>query len=319
MLLPVGDNLERPNFPLATVMLIFINVAAFVITSKMEMTGSNLIDTGERSQIEKVEQVKEFYGTWGCVPARLQNGEIIGLITHKFLHADIIHLIGNMIILWVFGQSLETALGGFAFVSLYVFWGVVACVTHAAMDFQSEMFLIGASGAIAGVMGGYMTLFGFAARIKMFLLIGPMPFTFFIPACVFGFFWIMQQMYAASVDVEGSLSGVAWMAHVGGFMIGLASIWMFRNQTDQVLVRQGDRCFFANRNEVFQGAAEDSRDIDLDDESTCIEIQSRSCNYCGTTIDRNCQIGERLLRCPNTDCNQLSYLTDDDLRPSYVE
>ena len=98
MLLPIGDNLERPNFPVATVMLIFINIAAFVITSKMEMTGMNLVDTGEPARQQKVLEVKEFYNTWGCVPNLLQEGQLIGVLTHMFLHANVFHLIGNMLI-----------------------------------------------------------------------------------------------------------------------------------------------------------------------------------------------------------------------------
>ena len=168
MLLPIGDNLERPNFPLATVMLIFINIAAFVVISGMDLTGSNLVDPGEQSNVQKVTEVQEFYGKWGCVPNLLQEGQLAGLLTHMFLHASIFHLIGNMLILWVFGQSLETALGGIAFVILYVFWGVVGCATHCAMDFSSEQFLIGASGSIAGVIGGYMTLSGSRQKSKCF-------------------------------------------------------------------------------------------------------------------------------------------------------
>jgi len=137
MFLPVGDNLERPNFPVATVFLIFINIAAFVITSKMELTGINLVDTGAPGQVAKVENVKQFYNTWGCVPNQLKDGQVIGLLTHMFLHASIFHLVGNMIILWVFGQSLETALGGLTFVVLYLFCGVVACVTHCFTDLGS--------------------------------------------------------------------------------------------------------------------------------------------------------------------------------------
>ncbi len=322
MLIPIGDNLERPNFPLATVLLIFINIAVFIITSKMEMTGVNLIDTGESARAQKVLEVRDFYSTWGCVPNLLQEGQLIGVLTHMFLHANLFHLLGNMIILWVFGQSLETALGGLTFTVMYVFWGVIACITHAAMDFSSDVFLIGASGAIAGVMGGYMMLFGFSAKIKMFLLLGPLPVSFFVPASLFGFLWIMQQMFNASLDIEGSLTGVAWMAHVGGFMVGLATIWMFRHQTDQVLVCDGERRFFGKRSEVYgvrRGDPEAHLNIDLDDESTFVDIQPRPCQYCGEEIGKDHLISDRLLRCPNRKCHQLTYLTTEEVQPSYVE
>ena len=228
-----------------------------------------------------------------------------------------------MLILWVFGQSLETALGGLTFFVLYLFWGAVACVAHCAMDFSSEVFLIGASGAIAGVMGGYMVLFGMFAQIKMLFLLGFFPIRFAMPAGVFGFFWIMQQMYNASIDIDGSLSGVAWMAHVGGFLIGSATIWIFRSQTDQVVLSDGKRRYFGKRSQL-QAAAPATGDpeadlnIDLDDESIAVDIKSRPCQYCGTEIGRNQLISERLLRCSNRSCEQLTYLSDEDIRPEYI-
>lgn len=322
MLLPLGDNLERPNFPMATVTLILINVAIFVIASKMDLTGSNLVDTGDKDQARHVLEVKEFYNTWGAVPANLAKGEIIGVLTYMFLHGSLMHLIGNMLILWVFGQSLESAMGAFAFVVAYIFWGIVACVAHCAMDFESEIFLIGASGSIAGVLGGYMTMFGYQAKIRMFLLLGVFPFKFFMPASVFGFFWIMQQMYNASIDIEGSLTGVAWMAHVGGFGIGLFTMLIFRNASERVLIKQGDVWTFGSREEIQQqrraADPEAAMDIDLDDESCVVEIKPRCCTACGVEINKSHRIGDRLLRCPNKTCGQLAYLTDDDLRPEYV-
>ena len=288
MLLPIGDNLDRPNLPVATVFLIIVNIAVFAWTAKMEMTGIHLVDTGEPGKAEKVLEVKEFYNTWGAVPNLLKEGQIIGVLTHMFMHASLGHLIGNMLILWVFGQSLETALGGMALIVMYLFWGAVACVTHCAMDFSSEMFLIGASGAIAGIMGGYMTLFGYSAKIKIFLLMVVMPVTFYIPAGVFGFLWIMQQMYSASLDVEGALTGVAWMAHVGGFLIGLFTMLVFRNQTDHVLVTEKGAMRFVKRTEVEKPAGDPEQylNIDLDDESSCVNIKPRPCQYCGTEVTK---------------------------------
>ncbi len=320
MLLPLGDNLERPNFPIATVMLILINIAVFAVVSKMEMTGRHLIvQPGYEGKI-KAAEVKEFYDTWGAVPAKLQEGQIIGVITHMFMHGGLGHLIGNMIILWVFGQSLETALGTFAFIVLYLFWGVVACLSHCVTDFSSEVFLVGASGAIAGVMGAYMTLFGFAAQIKMLFFLGPLPVRFNIPAGVFGFFWIMQQMYNASLDLEGSLTGVAWMAHVGGFMIGAVTMLIFRNQTDRVLVGDTDRRYFTSRERVAAPKKVEEQKF----EPTTIEefveqLPARPCTTCGTEMSGHDLIGDRLLRCPNHQCAQLCYLTDADLVPSAAQ
>ncbi|MGI9515652.1 MAG: rhomboid family intramembrane serine protease [Pirellulaceae bacterium] len=314
MLLPLGDNLERPNFPVTTVALILINIAAFAVVSKMEMTGRHLIEQPGREGKIKAVEVQEFYHTWGATPAKLQEGQLIGVITHMFMHGGLGHLIGNMLILWVFGQSLETALGGFAFIVLYLFWGVVACITHCATDFSSEVFLIGASGAIAGVMGAYMTLFGFAAKIKMLFFLGPLPVRFNIPAGVFGFIWIMQQMYNASLDIEGALSGVAWMAHIGGFMIGLVTMLIFRNQTDRVLLGDSSRMYFGKREEIESAQVSDEGDFEpMTIDEFVEQLPTRPCNSCGAEMSGYDLIGDRLLRCPNHDCAQLCYLTDADI------
>ena len=146
--------------------------------------------------------------------------------------------------------------------------------------------------------------------------------TFAIPAGLFGFLWIMQQMYNASLDVEGALSGVAWMAHVSGFMVGLATIWVFRNQTSQIVVTSGDRVYFGKREEIEAAKSEDPEaalNIDLDDESSFVDLQSRDCQYCGSQVGKKDLISERLLRCPGKRCGQLIYLTDADFQTSYVE
>ena len=103
----------------------------------------------------------------------------------------------------------------------------------------------------------------------------------------------------------------------------VATIWIFRHQTEQVLIEDGERRYFGKRSEVM--AALNPRDddpalnIDLDDESTFIDIQPRPCQYCGAEIGKDNQISERLLRCPNKKCEQLTYLTAEEVRPSYVE
>ncbi len=165
MLLPLGDDLERPYFPVATVVLIFVNVAIFAFTYRAELTNESLHSAmTQREFNHKIDDFQSFYQVWGSVPSRLADGEVMGLLTHMFLHADIFHLIGNMLILWVFGQSLETALGSLAFLVMYLFWGGVACLSQASVDFSSEVYLIGASGAIAGVIGGYIVMFGYSAH-----------------------------------------------------------------------------------------------------------------------------------------------------------
>ncbi len=319
MLLPLGDDLERPYFPIATVVLIFVNVAIFALTYRADLTMEAIDWSQSNKEIEaQFGELEEFYTVWGSVPKRMCEGEVMGLITHMFLHADIFHLIGNMLILFVFGKSLETALGTMAFVVMYLFWGLVACLSQCSVDLASEFYLIGASGAIAGVIGGYIVMFGYSARIKMLFLLGVFPIRFSVPAIVFGGFWMFQQMYNVSVDVDGALSGVAWMAHIGGFGIGAVTMLIFRNHTDRVLVRHDDRLTFASREELLEQEHESERRASFDAGAVgeAVDLKPRPCEGCGTTLTRDHLMGERLLKCPNKSCAKLVYLTDAELEPA---
>ncbi len=322
MIIPLGDNLERPNFPVATVALIVVNVMVFAMTFKADLTAEGMMIPGEKGAEEQMEKVEEFYGVWGCAAKSLASGEIIGLITHMFIHASIAHLIGNMIILWAFGQSLETALGSFAFIVMYMVWGVVACLTQCMVDWSSEIFLVGASGAIAGVIGAYVMLLGYSANIKLLLLLITFPVRFEVPAIYVGAFWFLSQLMNASVDLEGTISGVAYMAHIGGFAIGVLTLLIYRNQTDRVLVKgHNNQLFFHDRSavEASQQQEEDKLAVPQSAVSTGvaqsgeISIEPRECTACATQLDQENLIGECLLRCPNPECGQLAYITADEI------
>lgn len=316
MLLPLGDDLERPWFPWCTVALIFFNLAVFAGTLRNGLTHEAIRgDLTEKQVQSKIDELNSFYDIWGSVPGNLADGEVIGLLTHMFLHADLFHLIGNLIILWVFGPSLEVALGSLAFGVLYVFWGVLACIAQAATDFSSDVYLIGASGAIAGVIGGYIVMFGYAARIHMLFLLGVFPLRFRIPAIAFGVAWMFQQMFNASTDPDGTLSGVAWMAHIGGFAAGATTLLVFRNQTDRILVRHDTRLTFASRQEIHDREEQERNKTvrDTPSQASLPNLLPRPCDQCGSQLSGNHLIGDRLLKCPNPSCRRLTYLADTEL------
>jgi membrane associated rhomboid family serine protease len=149
------------------------------------------------------------------------------LITSMFLHGDLMHLIGNMLFLWIFGNNIEDACGHGRFIVFYVLCGLAAAFTQAFPDPDSAIPMIGASGAISGVLGAYLLLFPHA---RVYVLI---PFGFlFVHALPAGWMlglWFVFQLLsgAASSSAEG---GVAWWAHVGGFVAGMALIWVFRDR-----------------------------------------------------------------------------------------
>jgi membrane associated rhomboid family serine protease len=141
-------------------------------------------------------------------------------VTTQFLHRDWLHLVSNMWFLWLFGDNVEDALGHVRFAAFYLLCGVVATAAHVAIDPQSQLPLIGASGAIAGALGGYAVLYPRARVLTLvFLLVF---FTWVeVPAWLWLGFWFIQQFFTSSD------SGVAWMAHVGGFVAGAGLVLLF--------------------------------------------------------------------------------------------
>jgi membrane associated rhomboid family serine protease len=164
--------------------------------------------------------------TWGIVPDRLQ---LVSLFTSMFLHGGWLHLIGNMLYLWVFGRNIEDLIGSGKFLVFYILCGLASAVVHVIFNAYSPLPTIGASGAIAGVMGAYLIKF---PRSRIITLI-PL-FIFFttldIPAALLLLFWFGMQFLngfgsIGSADYTGG--GTAWFAHIGGFLAGMLLIKLF--------------------------------------------------------------------------------------------
>jgi membrane associated rhomboid family serine protease len=163
---------------------------------------------------------------WGIVPDRLQ---IASLFTSMFLHGGWLHLIGNMLYLWVFGRNIEDLIGSGRFLLFYILCGLASAVVHVIFNAYSPVPTIGASGAIAGVMGAYLIKFPRSRIITLVLF-----FFFFttldIPAAVLLLFWFAMQFFSGfgsigSADYTGG--GTAWFAHIGGFLAGMLLIRLF--------------------------------------------------------------------------------------------
>lgn len=212
-MIPLRDNIPSRRFPIVTLAVIVVNLLVFFQELKL---GSHL---------------SQFLLVWGIVPARFtdaaqffQLGEkILPLFGSMFLHGGWLHLIGNMWVLWVFGDNVEDRLGHFKYFGFYLLSGIAAAVLHICTNPHSAVPTIGASGAIAGVMGAY---FRFFPRARVETLIPPFffgPF-FELPAVIFLGFWFLLQFYngALSLSPGGQgFGGVAWWAHVGGFAFGV--------------------------------------------------------------------------------------------------
>jgi membrane associated rhomboid family serine protease len=170
-----------------------------------------------------------FVSQWGIVPDQMRGIGLLSLATSMFLHGGWMHLIGNMLFLWVFGRNVEDLIGGPRFLAFYLLGGIAAGVVHVIVNAYSRIPTIGASGAIAAVMGAYLVKFP-RTRIVTLIFIFFFVTTAEIPAAFILLYWFAIQFVSgfgslASTDYTGG--GIAYFAHIGGFLIGMVLIRAF--------------------------------------------------------------------------------------------
>jgi membrane associated rhomboid family serine protease len=200
-MLPIGDdNSQRRLFPIITYLLVAANVIIFLVELSM----------GD-----------EFIIQWSFVPTRfLANpiGEFITILSAMFLHSGWVHILGNMLYLLIFGDNVEDRLGHFKFLLFYLLCGTVATFAQLAVDPTSSIPNLGASGAIAGILGAYIIMFP-QGRVRVILLTSLVQ----MPALVVIGFWILLQFFSefGAITTSAAGGGVAYMAHIGGFLAGI--------------------------------------------------------------------------------------------------
>jgi membrane associated rhomboid family serine protease len=207
-MLPIGDDdTARRTVPLVTYALIALNVLFFL---------------GEQSGGDA------FVGRWAFVPGRfLANpfGDFLTLFTSMFMHAGWVHLGGNMLYLWIFGDNVEDRFGHIKFTVFYLLCGLAATLAQMAFGLGSNVPSLGASGAIAGVLGGYILLF---PKGTVRVLQGQRVIQ--VPALIVIGIWIILQLVSGigSIATTAQTGGVAYMAHIGGFLAGCVLTFLFR-------------------------------------------------------------------------------------------
>jgi membrane associated rhomboid family serine protease len=227
-MIPLRDTIPSRTVPIVNYVLIVANGLVFFY----ELTlGADL---------------PYFLTRYGVVPARFFNPHLFGedllgaavlpLITFMFLHGGWFHFIGNMLYLWIFGDNVEDRIGHLRYLIFYVLCGLVSGLAQLFLYPSSQLPIVGASGAIAGVMGGYLLLYPFARVVTLFF------FFFFvhiveIPALFFLGFWFVFQFLSGSLSLAGEGGGVAWWAHIGGFLCGALLIFPLRKKGKQVIRR----------------------------------------------------------------------------------
>ena len=178
------------------------------------------------------------FRSYGVVPVEVvaawDDGTLVGgstasLITSQFLHGGLLHLIGNMLYLWIFGNNVEDRLGRLAFIGFYLAGGIAAAVAQIAIDPTSDVPMIGASGAIAAVLGAYLVFYP-RARITSLVFLGFFYQLIDVPALLVLVFWFVLQLIdgLASLGVASAGGGVAFFAHIGGFVFGVAAALLLR-------------------------------------------------------------------------------------------
>lgn len=205
-MIPLRDSTPSNTFPLMTVILILINLGVFLFETSLGQQGMNQL----------------FY-LLGLVPANYTGHQVpilafLPFFTSMFLHGSWMHLIGNMWILWLFGDNVEDRMGRGSFLLFYIFCGLIAALTHYFVNPTSTVPVVGASGAVAGVMGAYFLMFKHA-RVLTFI---PPFFLLNIPALIYLGFWALSQLYSGTAGLLTSdLGQIAFWAHVGGFAAGM--------------------------------------------------------------------------------------------------
>ena len=212
-MIPLRDVIPSRTFPFFTIVLIVLNSLAFLY---------------EQSLPRPVREV--FVGAYGVVPAHFA---LASVFTSMFLHGGWMHFLGNMLFLWIFGDNVEDQLGHARFPLFYLLCGTVAALAHVFMNPASFIPTIGASGAIAGVMGAYFVLYPHSRILALLPL-----FIYFevveVPAIFFlGIWFVMQFFYGVGSMAMGRAggAGIAFWAHVAGFLAGMVTVFVFRKPT----------------------------------------------------------------------------------------
>ncbi|MFH1761260.1 MAG: rhomboid family intramembrane serine protease [bacterium] len=220
-MLPIRDTLQTKTFPIITVILIIVNISVFLY------------------EISLGNEIEAFMESAGLVPKRCFQFALFGrgeypncymsVLYSLFIHGGWIHLLGNMLFLKIFGDDVEDRLGHFKFLFFYLACGAGGSFLHLLTHPFSPIPIVGASGAIAGVMAAYLLLFP-RAKIVTFIPIFIIPFFVDIPAFIFLGYWFFIQLFRGFLSVGSNFTqsgGVGWWAHIGGFVTGILFIKRF--------------------------------------------------------------------------------------------
>jgi membrane associated rhomboid family serine protease len=209
-MIPLYDTVRSHKFPFVTLALISANLLIFLFETQLN-----------------AYSLQRFIFTWGLIPGRFLADPFTGwlfIITSMFLHGGWLHIVSNMWVLFIFGNNVEASMGGLRYLIFYILAGTAAALLQVYIQPASLTPLIGASGAIAGVLGAYLILFP-RARIASLVFLFIIFTIVEIPASILLLLWLGLQVYSGLFSVQGS--GIAWWAHIGGFIFGAVMVSFF--------------------------------------------------------------------------------------------
>ena len=234
MFLPIKDYNPTKKTAYITIILIIINVAVFLYQAVISDLNLHIVTSAmipwEITHMKNIDQpvgysvVEQRGYSVGRKPIYRDVPPLLSLITSMFMHGSFLHLLGNMLFLWIFGNNIEDDVGKIKFIFFYLVSGVGASLAHVLFNMDSIVPVIGASGAVSGVMGAYLILYP-NARVKTLVFIFIIITFVDIPAFIFLILWFVFQFFYA-----GSGSGIAWLAHVGGFIMGILLIKLMKKK-----------------------------------------------------------------------------------------
>jgi membrane associated rhomboid family serine protease len=212
-MIPIRDELRTHRTPVVNYLLIGLNVLVFIL---MLLAGSS-----QESLVYELAMIPSNFADGVDV------GDITDIFTSMFMHAGIAHIVGNMLYLWIFGDNVEDSMGSAKYLVFYLVGGVVASLTHLFTNPGSQVPTVGASGAIAAVLGAYLVLFP-QSRVVTFIPLGFYMRLTVVPAIIVLGLWFVLQLFSGFMSMGGpDVGGVAFWAHVGGFVAGLVLAKLF--------------------------------------------------------------------------------------------
>lgn len=227
-MIPIRDENPNRSTPWITYLLLGANVAVFLYQMQVRL---NLGPEAYAALVTRLGLVPHLLlspGSWGAAPVPAP----LTLFTSMFVHADLLHLGGNMLYLWVFADNVEDAMGPGRFTLFYVLCGLGAALSQAFLLPASTVPMVGASGAIAGVLGAYLILYP-GARVLTLVFLFIFIRVMYLPAVLLLGLWFLLQLVSAG---SGSQAGVAWFAHIGGFVVGVVLVGAFASRAKDKVV-----------------------------------------------------------------------------------